>query len=195
MGAVEIARGIYLVGGPEISHAEDATAFVIDFDGELVMVDCGAGRSVERIIDNVEEEGLDPAMISTLILTHAHIDHIGAAPALRQRLGCRILIHEMDADAVEAGDPVRTAADWYGIAFPPTPVDRRLKGDEETSSVSAGRPSTASTPRAIRRGPSPSGWIAEANGSSSARTSTVPSCRPSAPTSANGAHRWKSSLA
>ena len=132
MGAAErIAPGIYLVGGPEISHAEDATSFLIDFDGELVMVDCGAGRSVELILDNVEEEGLDPAMISTLILTHAHIDHIGAAPELRERLGCRILIHEMDADAVEAGDPVRTAADWYGIAFPPTPVDRRLKGGEE----------------------------------------------------------------
>ena len=85
MGAAEqIAPGIYLVGGPEISHAEDATAFLIDFDGELVMVDCGAGRSVERILDNIEDEGLDPAMISTLILTHAHIDHIGAAPELRR---------------------------------------------------------------------------------------------------------------
>ena len=132
MGAAErIAPGIYLVAGPEITHAEDATAFVIDFDGELVMVDCGAGRSIERIIANVEQEGLDPAAISTLILTHAHIDHIGAAPALRARLGCRILIHDLDADAVEAGDQVRTAASWYGIAFPPTPVDRRLKGGEE----------------------------------------------------------------
>ena len=132
MGAVErIAPGIYLVAGPEITHAEDATAFLIDFDGELVMIDCGAGRSIDRIIENVEQEGLDPAAISTLILTHAHIDHIGAAPALRERLGCRILIHDLDADAVEAGDPVRTAASWYGIAFPPTPVDLRLKGGEE----------------------------------------------------------------
>lgn len=132
MGAAErITPGIYLVAGPEITHAEDATAFVIDFDGELVMIDCGAGRSMERIIENIEEEGLDPATISTLILTHAHIDHIGAAPGLRERLGCRILIHDLDADAVEAGDPVRTAASWYGIAFPPTPVDRRLEGEEE----------------------------------------------------------------
>ena len=52
MGAAEADRsGVYLVGGPEISHAEDATAFLIDFDGELVMVDCGAGRSVERILE------------------------------------------------------------------------------------------------------------------------------------------------
>ncbi|MCE5264580.1 MAG: MBL fold metallo-hydrolase [Deltaproteobacteria bacterium] len=132
MGAVErIARGVYLVGGPEISHAEDATAFLIDFGGELVMVDCGAGRSVGRVLRNIEQADFDPAAISTLILTHGHIDHIGAAPELRKRLGCRVLIHDLDADAVESGDPVRTAADWYGIDFPPTAVDRRLKGDEE----------------------------------------------------------------
>jgi glyoxylase-like metal-dependent hydrolase (beta-lactamase superfamily II) len=129
-GVGEIASGIYLICGPEITRAEDATAFLIDFDGELVMVDCGAGRSVERIIANVEKAGLDPAMISTLVLTHTHIDHIGAAPELRKRLGCLILVHDLDADAVEAGDPVRTAADWYGIEFPPTPVDRRLMDEE-----------------------------------------------------------------
>ncbi|MHB8770115.1 MAG: MBL fold metallo-hydrolase [Syntrophales bacterium] len=131
MGAELIAPGIYLVAGPEVTRAEDAAAFVIDFAGELVMIDCGSGRSVERIIGNIEEQGLDPAAVSTLILTHCHIDHIGAAPELRNRLGCRILIHALDADAVETGDPIRTAADWYGIVFPPTPVDRRLTGDGE----------------------------------------------------------------
>ncbi len=35
MGAAEqIATGIYLVGEPEISHAEDATAYLIDFDAD-----------------------------------------------------------------------------------------------------------------------------------------------------------------
>ena len=130
MGASEeIVSGIYLVGGPELSHAEDAACFLIDFGRELVMIDCGAGRSIGRILRNIEQAGLDPASVSTLILTHAHIDHIGAAPELRRKLGCRVLIHDLDADAVESGDPVRTAADWYGIEFPPTPVDDRLKGE------------------------------------------------------------------
>lgn len=132
MGAVEeIAPGITLVGGPETSHPEDATSFVIDLGGELVMIDCGVGRSIGRILRNIEQAGLDAAAISTLILTHCHIDHIGAASELRERLGCRILIHDLDADAVEAGDPVSTAANWYGIDFPPTPVDCRLKGSGE----------------------------------------------------------------
>ena len=127
-----IARGVYLVGGPQISHAEDAASFVIDFGGEAVMIDCGAGRSLRIILANIEAAGIDPRRISTLILTHAHIDHIGAAPELRKRLGLKILIHELDAQAVETGDPIRTAADWYGVDFPPTPIDRRLTGREET---------------------------------------------------------------
>lgn len=131
MGAELIAPGIYLVAGPEFTRSEDATAFVIDFNGELVMIDCGAGRSVGRIIDNIESQGLDPAAVSTLILTHCHIDHIGAAPELRNRFGCRIMIHDMDAEAVETGDPIRTAADWYATVFPPTPIDHRLRGDGE----------------------------------------------------------------
>jgi hypothetical protein len=36
MGSAEIiARGVFLVSGPEMSHAEDATSFVIHFNGEL----------------------------------------------------------------------------------------------------------------------------------------------------------------
>jgi metallo-beta-lactamase class B len=126
-----ITRGVYLVGGPQISHAEDATSFVIDFGGEAIMIDCGAGRSLQTILANIEASGIDPRRISTLILTHAHIDHIGAAPELRKRLGLKILIHDLDAQAVETGDSIRTAADWYGVDFPPTSVDRRLTGGEE----------------------------------------------------------------
>lgn len=126
-----IARGVALVGGPEISHAEDATAFLIDFNGEGVMIDCGAGRSLERILANVEAAGFDPQAVSTLILTHCHIDHSGGAAELKARTNCRIVIHELDAEPVERGDALRTAADWYGIDFPAVPVDRRLTGEVE----------------------------------------------------------------
>jgi glyoxylase-like metal-dependent hydrolase (beta-lactamase superfamily II) len=132
MGNAEIiAKGVYLIGGPNISRSDDATVFIIDFDGELVMIDAGAGRSSRTLEKNIQDEGLDPKAISTLILTHCHIDHIGSAPYFRDRFGCRILIHDLDADAVEAGDPVRTAANWYETTFPPTRIDRRIKGDHE----------------------------------------------------------------
>ena len=126
-----IARDVYLVGGPQVSHAEDATSFVIGFDGEAAMIDCGAGRSLQIILANIEAARIDKRTISTLILTHCHIDHIGGAPELRNRLGLKIAIHDMDAEAVENGDSIRTAAGWYDIDLPSTPVDRRLTGSEE----------------------------------------------------------------
>jgi len=132
MGEAEIvADGIYQIGGPNISHSTDATVFILVFSNELVMIDAGAGRSSRSLIKNMEDAGLDPKRLSTLILTHCHIDHIGSAPYFKNYFGCRLIVHDLDADAIETGDPALTAADWYGTDFPPTPVDRRINGDHE----------------------------------------------------------------
>ena len=132
MGKAEvIADGVYLVGGPGVSHSEDATVFVVTFPEELVMIDSGTGKSAGRLVKNIEDSGLDPSKISTVILTHCHIDHIGAAPYFREHFGSRLVVHELDAEAIEKGDPVLTAANWYGTNLPPTPVDKKLKGDHE----------------------------------------------------------------
>jgi glyoxylase-like metal-dependent hydrolase (beta-lactamase superfamily II) len=132
MGRAEmIAESVYMIGGPNISRSDDAAVFMIDFNGELVVIDAGVGRSSRILQKNIEDEGLNPKAISTLILTHCHIDHIGSAPYFRDNFGCKIVIHDLDADAVEEGDPVRTAANWYETSFPPTKMDQRLKDDHE----------------------------------------------------------------
>jgi len=132
MGKVKIiADGVYLIGGPDVSRSDDATAFIVRFAGELVMIDAGAGGSSRILEKNIEDAGLDPTTISTLILTHNHIDHIGSAPYFRKQFGCKIVMHDLDADAVEEGDSARTAASCYGTTFSPTAVDRRITGDHE----------------------------------------------------------------
>jgi glyoxylase-like metal-dependent hydrolase (beta-lactamase superfamily II) len=124
----EIISGIYLIGGPKITLPDDAAVYLIDFAGVLVLIDSGAGRSFNQLISNIELLGLNPSNISHLILTHSHIDHIGSAPLFRKQYGTKILIHELDASAVETGDSIKTAANWYGADFPPTAIDQRLKG-------------------------------------------------------------------
>ncbi len=126
-----IVDGVYMVGGPDVSRSDDATSFIIDFGGELVMIDAGAGGSSRILEKNIRDAGLDPASISTLILTHNHIDHIGSAPYFSKHYGCKIVMHDLDADAVEEGDSRKTAASCYGTTFSPTRVDRRLTGGEE----------------------------------------------------------------
>ncbi|MBE9546929.1 MAG: MBL fold metallo-hydrolase [Proteobacteria bacterium] len=132
MGKAEvIVDGVYLIGGPNISYSEDATVFIVDFGGELVMIDSGSGNSFRILVSNMEDAGLNPQDISTLILTHCHIDHIGSAPYFKEKFGCKIIVHDLDADAIEEGDQVLTAANWYETTFPPTPVDKRLTGEHE----------------------------------------------------------------
>jgi len=127
----EIIDGIYLIGGPNITSANDAAIYLIDFSGDLVMIDAGAGKSSAQIVRNIEILGLTPTNISHLILTHCHIDHIGSAPFFNERYGTKLIIHELDAKAVETGDSLKTAANWYGTTFPPTKVDRKLSGFHE----------------------------------------------------------------
>lgn len=127
----EIIRGIYQIGGANLTAGEDAAIYLIDFAGELVLIDAGAGRSSEQIVHNIEMLGLNPAKISYLILTHCHIDHIGSAPFFKKKFNAKIIIHELDAEPMEKGDSIRTAANWYDTTFPPTAIDRKLKGKAE----------------------------------------------------------------
>lgn len=127
----EILQGVYLIGGPGVSAAEDAAVYLIDFGGELVLIDAGAGGSSSQLVRNIEMLGLDPNALSHVILTHCHIDHIGSAPFFREKYGAKIVIHERDAEALETGDSIRTAANWYGTTFPPTTIDHQLKGAQE----------------------------------------------------------------
>jgi len=127
----EIISGVYLVGGPNVTLAEDAAVYLLDFAGNLVMIDSGAGRSSSQIVRNIEMLGLNPVSLTHVILTHCHIDHIGSAPYFRKQFGSKILIHELDAQAFETGDPVKTAANWYGTTFPPTKIDQKIKGAQE----------------------------------------------------------------
>lgn len=131
MIAESIAEGIFMVGGPDITAPEDAAVFIIHCGSELVMIDCGAGRSTQALVDIIRETGHDPQDISTLILTHCHVDHIGAAQFFRDTYACTVVAHDYDADAIASGDPVRTAAHWYGVKLPKTIVDVRLKGEFE----------------------------------------------------------------
>jgi glyoxylase-like metal-dependent hydrolase (beta-lactamase superfamily II) len=127
----EIITGVYLIGGSGITSADDAAIYLIDFAGTLVLIDTGAGKSFSQIVRNIEMLGLNPDNISNLILTHCHIDHIGSAPFFKNQYGIKVLIHELDAKAMETGDSLKTAANWYGTTFPPTKVDRKLSGSHE----------------------------------------------------------------
>ena len=127
----EISKNIYLVGSSEITDPRDCAVYLIDL-GELILVDAGAGPSASQIVRNIERVGQDPSKLSTVIITHCHVDHSGGAGLFQKRFGTQLVMHEQDAKAVEEGDIRMTAAQWYNLDFEPTPVDVRLSGEEQT---------------------------------------------------------------
>jgi glyoxylase-like metal-dependent hydrolase (beta-lactamase superfamily II) len=124
-----LAGGVFLVGGAELSDDRDCLVYAVDL-GDLVLVDCGAGPGWPQIRANVRSAGLDPARVHTLVLTHAHIDHAGAAAQVAAETGCRVVAHALDTPTLERGDPIRSAAGWYGLELAPVKVDLTFEGAE-----------------------------------------------------------------
>jgi len=134
MKPYEIMKDIFIVGGPEITDGRDGCIYLLNL-GELVLIDTGAGWSVDHIIGNIKKLGLDPKNLTKIILTHCHIDHIGGVPEIKKRFGSKLYIHKLDAPPLENGDPILSAANWYQTSFPPTPVDAKFNLPEETLTI------------------------------------------------------------
>jgi len=125
----KVCRDVYIVGGSDISHPYDCSVYLLDA-GDLVLIDSGAGSSFDKLVSNIEKLGLDPKKLKTVLVTHAHIDHIGSLHRFQKAFGAKIIAHELDADAVEGSGGV--AAEAYRISYTPCRIDLRIKGAEDT---------------------------------------------------------------
>lgn len=126
--AVRITDEIFQVGGSTLTAPEDAAIYLVVFDGHAALVDGGGGRGTGRLLANIAAAGVAPEAVEYLLITHCHFDHTGGAAELRRRLGCKVVMHELDATFLETGDAEVTAASWYGAALEPCPVDVRISG-------------------------------------------------------------------
>ncbi|MBK8184003.1 MAG: MBL fold metallo-hydrolase [Candidatus Competibacteraceae bacterium] len=131
-GPITITSEIFQVGGYGLTAPEDAAIYLIDFDDQVALVDAGTGRGQTRLLDHLKKIGVRHNQIQYLLLTHCHYDHTGGAFDLRNKLGCPVVAHELDAGFLEQGDNEATAASWYGAKLQACPVDRRLNGSRQT---------------------------------------------------------------
>ena len=122
-------KDVYLVGSAELTHPSDCSVYLVNC-GDLVLIYAGAWLSFEGLVTNMESLGFDSNKLTTVIVTHAHIDHIGSLWQLREKFGAKIIAHELDAEAIESG--VGTVAEFYGVPYHPCPVDIKLKGSEDS---------------------------------------------------------------
>ena len=91
--------------------------------GEGAIVD--PGDEAARIAMAVEETGLE---IGSIIVTHAHVDHVGAVVGLVDEYSCPVLMH---AEAEPMLKELPTQAMMMGMRFGRVPtVDRYVEDDE-----------------------------------------------------------------
>ncbi|GAC1536319.1 MAG: MBL fold metallo-hydrolase [Candidatus Velthaea sp.] len=84
--------------------------------GEAIVVDGGDGDDVERVAARLDALGL---RAKYLVHTHAHIDHIGALGALRERCGGSGMLHPADMPLYRT---LALQAQWIGLAQAPPVV-------------------------------------------------------------------------
>ena len=81
---------------------------------EAIVVD--PGDDIARVLDVVRRHGLT---VNAIVITHAHIDHIGGAQKLKQATGAPVYMNRNDAELHKMMD---VQAGWLGMR-PPEPVE------------------------------------------------------------------------
>jgi glyoxylase-like metal-dependent hydrolase (beta-lactamase superfamily II) len=91
----------------------NVSCFLIYREGEAILVDSGNSGSEVKILETLEQLGLEPGMLRLLVLTHVHFDHAGSAAALNALTGCRIMVHRCEAERLRAGfTPIPGGTRW-----------------------------------------------------------------------------------
>ena len=125
----------YLVGsgrnGFDLTDPTDCHVYLLDGGTEAALVDCGAGLSVSKIVENVKGSGVPWERVRYVILTHSHADHAGGALELRQRYGLQVIASKKTAQRLaedaepDGGLEMGIKAGWYprDYRLNPCPVD------------------------------------------------------------------------
>jgi glyoxylase-like metal-dependent hydrolase (beta-lactamase superfamily II) len=108
---MEIVPGIYQIDGV------NGNCYIIVRDG-LILIDTGLPRNSKKILGYIQDTlKRKPSEISTIILTHYHIDHTGNVFDLKKLSGAKVAVHEADADFVSGRKPHPAPKGGRGLLY------------------------------------------------------------------------------
>lgn len=122
--------------GFSLTNPFDCTVYLIDGGDECALIDAGVGVETERIMEQIDQSGVDPCRIRRILLTHGHGDHAGGAARLSRLLNAHVYAMEPAAKFIREGDIDRlslTQAIQAGVyekeyVFHPCPVEPLTDG-------------------------------------------------------------------
>ena len=93
---------------------------------EGVIID--PGDEARQILKSVKDSGLD---IKFLVMTHGHIDHVGAVKEVKEATGAEVCVHTDDAKAISGQEGQLISMLVSGLSYPAPPSpDRLLNGGD-----------------------------------------------------------------
>jgi hydroxyacylglutathione hydrolase len=90
------------------------------------------GAEAGTILRTVQQMGLS---ISLIVVTHAHIDHIDALRAVKERTNAQFAIHEAEKELLSTAPPMGVLASLGLTAFKPYPQPDKLLKDGDRIDV------------------------------------------------------------
>jgi glyoxylase-like metal-dependent hydrolase (beta-lactamase superfamily II) len=101
---LQIVEGIHLVdeASKNIAHSN---VYLIENGKELLVVDTGTKGNAQKIVNYIRGLGRQPNEVSTIILTHYHMDHAGSAKDLKTATGAKVAASADDAEVISGKKP------------------------------------------------------------------------------------------
>jgi glyoxylase-like metal-dependent hydrolase (beta-lactamase superfamily II) len=94
---VQVAEGVHRVSGGVTNF------YLISESGKYTVVDAGTPGDWALLESSLRELGSTPQDLDAVLLTHAHVDHVGFAEQARTDVGAQVWIHQADAEAARTG--------------------------------------------------------------------------------------------
>jgi len=102
---VEIVTGVHQLRIPFPEGAERVTnAYVVEGNRGSILIDCGwdTSEAIWAFREELRVGNLSFEDINWIVVTHVHPDHFGLAAKLRELCGAKVVMHRLDAEAVDA---------------------------------------------------------------------------------------------
>ncbi|WP_165617776.1 MULTISPECIES: MBL fold metallo-hydrolase [Mycobacterium] len=77
----QVSDSVYVVAGTNVNWA------LISNGSGTTLIDAGYPADTDDLLDSIRQIGHHLEDVTAVLLTHAHLDHIGAIPTLVERIG------------------------------------------------------------------------------------------------------------